>query len=67
MFEGLSIGVLLLAIAGGLIFAGLPDKAGESPRFLRFHSAITFYPALCLVFLSGAAAELIRAFLSVSN
>ena len=67
MFADFSIGVLLLAIAGGLIFAGLPDKAGESPRFLRFHSALTFYPALSLVFLSSGAAELIRAFLSMPN
>jgi hypothetical protein len=67
MFEDLSIGIVMLAIAGGLIFVGLPDKAGVSPRFLRFSAALTFYPALNLIFIAGGVAELFRAFYSVSN
>ena len=39
MSQELWIGVVLLAIAAGLFFIGLPDKDGVSPRFLRFEAA----------------------------
>jgi hypothetical protein len=66
MSQELLIGALLVAVAGGLIFVGLPDKAGVSPRFLRFQAALVIYPALILVFLAAGVAELITAFLRMS-
>lgn len=67
MNEDLAIGVALLAIAAGLIFVGLPDKAGVSPRFLRFDAALVLYPPLVLAFLVGGVAELISAFLRMPH
>src|SRR6478672_2349728 len=37
-------GILMLAIAGILIFIGRPDKTDEHPRFLRFNAALVLYP-----------------------
>jgi len=34
------IGAVLLAIGAMLIFAALPDKNLESPRFLRFYMSV---------------------------
>jgi hypothetical protein len=34
------IGLVLLPIGGGLLFIGLPNKAGVSPQFLRFESSL---------------------------
>ena len=36
MNSDILIGIVMLVIAGALIFIGLPSKAGVSPRFLRF-------------------------------
>jgi hypothetical protein len=41
---GLAIGLLSLALAAALIYFGLPDKQGNSPRFLRFGAALVLYP-----------------------
>jgi len=43
MNEDILIGVVLLAIAGGLIFIGLPNKAGVSPRFLQFDASVVLF------------------------
>ena len=51
----------MLVLGGGLIFIGLPNKAGVSPRFLR--SDASLYPPLVLVFVAGGLAELIVEFL----
>jgi hypothetical protein len=53
------IGAVLLAVGAALIFAGLPDKDHESPRFLRFHAATVVFPPLVLTFLVGGGAELL--------
>ena len=67
MSQKLWIGVSSLAIAAGLIFIGLPDKDGVSPRFLRFEAAVVLYPPLVMIFLVGGAAELIAALLIASR
>ena len=36
MNSDILIGIVMLVIGGGLIFIGLPNRAGVSPRFLRF-------------------------------
>ena len=47
----------MLVIAFLLIWAGRPNKGGESPSFLRFHAALVLYPPLILVFITfGVAA-----------
>lgn len=63
MNSDILIGVAMLIIAGTLIFIGLPNKAGVSPRFLRFDASLVLYPPLVLVFLAGGFAELIAGFL----
>lgn len=67
MSQELWIGVVLLVIAAGLIFIGLPDKDGVSPRFLRFEAAVVLYPPFIMIFLVGGVAELIKAYLSTSH
>jgi|GEM_PF-1274054 len=67
MSQELWIGVVLLVIAAGLIFIGLPDKDGVSPRFLRFEAAVIVYPPFIMIFLVGGVAELIAAFLRMSH
>jgi hypothetical protein len=63
MTEELVIGVVLLATAAGLMFVGLPNKAGVSPRFLRFEAAIVLYPPVVMVFFAGGIAEIVTALL----
>ena len=67
MSQELWIGVVLLVIAAGLIFIGLPDKDGVSPRFLRFEAAVVLYPPVIMIFLVGGVAELVTAFLHMSH
>jgi len=67
MSQELWIGAILLVIAAGLIFIGLPDKDGVSPRFLRFEAAVIVYPPFIMIFLVGGVAELIAAFLRMSH
>jgi hypothetical protein len=55
----------LLAIAAVLTFVGLPDKAGNSPRFLRFEAAVLLYPSLVLIFIASGLATLIAAILQI--
>jgi hypothetical protein len=57
--QDLLIGIAALAIATGLLVIGLPNRRGESPRFLQFHAAPMLYPAVILIFLAIGIAELI--------
>ena len=59
MNSDILIGVVMLIIGGALIFIGLPNKAGVSPRFLRSDASLP----LVLVFVAGGLAELIVEFL----
>lgn len=52
---------VFFAVAGVLLFIGLPDRCGASPRFLRFDAAPILYPPVILVFLAMGAANLISA------
>ena len=63
MNEDILIGVVLLAIAGGLLFIGLPNRAGVSPRFLQFDASLVLYPPVVLTFFAGGFAELIAGLL----
>jgi len=67
MSQELLVGTVSLVIAAVLIFIGLPDKNGVSPRFLRFEAAVIVYPSLIMIFLVGGAAELISALLTASR
>lgn len=50
-------GTAMLVSAVLLIWAGRPNKGGESPSFLRFQAALVLYPPLILVFVAfGVAA-----------
>lgn len=53
------IGSVLIGAGIALIYAGLPDKNGESPRFLRYGPALVTYPPLILVLLGLGVAEFI--------
>ena len=59
MTQDLLVGLAALAIAIGLFVVGLPNKYGESPRFLQFYAAPMLYPAVVLIFFAIAVAELV--------
>ena len=63
MSRDLVIGLVLLAIGGGFLFIGLPNKA----RFLRFESSLVLYPPVVLVFLAGGVAELTAGLLRIDH
>ena len=44
MIDHLIIALLLLPLAGVLIFFGVPNKSGQHPCFLQFNSALVLYP-----------------------
>jgi hypothetical protein len=58
MSEHLLIGLLAIATGLGLLMLGLPNRRGESPRFLQGSSLPILYPPAVLVFLVVGIAEL---------
>jgi hypothetical protein len=58
VIQDLLIGIVALTIAAGLFVIALPNRYGESPRFLQFYAAPMVYPAAVL-FLALGVAELI--------
>lgn len=58
------IGAAMIAAAGVLILIGLPNRAGEHPKFLRFDAALVLYPPVILSFLGLGAAALISGLLT---
>jgi len=52
-------GIAMIAVAVILILIGRPNRAGEHPRFLRFHAALVLYPPIILVFLGLGAVAVI--------
>ena len=67
MPQDLILGVISLAVAIGLFLVALPKKNEECARFLRFHSAMTFYPALILIFAAFGSASLISWYLTTGS
>ena len=63
----LLVGLLLVAIAGVLLFLGLPDKSGKNRAFLQFESSLVLYPPVILVFFAMGMAEVISALLGISR
>jgi hypothetical protein len=53
----LLFGVVALVIAAGLLVIALPNRYGESPRFLQFYAAPMIYPAVVLIFIGLGVAE----------
>lgn len=67
MNDDILIGIVLLAIAVGLIFIGRPNKAGVHPRFLQFDAALVLFPPVVIVFVAGGFAELIAGLLRIGH
>ncbi len=65
MNQNILFGALLLAVAAALIFIGLPNKSGISPRFLRFEVAMVLYPPVVMVFAVTGVAELVTGLLRI--
>jgi hypothetical protein len=65
MNQNILFGALLLAVAAALIFIGLPNKSGISPRFLRFEAAMVLYPPVVMVFAVTGVAELVTGLLRI--
>jgi hypothetical protein len=59
MIQELLIGLAALGAAVGLLVVALPNRRGESPRFLQFYAAPMIYPAVVLILFALAAAQLI--------
>jgi hypothetical protein len=59
MWDHLLIGLLAIATGFGLFMLGLPNRRGESPRFLQGSSLPILYPPVVLVFVVVGIAELI--------
>jgi hypothetical protein len=57
----LGIGIGALAVGVAMIWFGMPNKAGESVRFLRPSFMLMIYPAAILLFLVIGVAELFKA------
>jgi hypothetical protein len=62
----IGLGIASLALAFALLWIGMPDKQGESPKFLRFEAALVTYPALILVFFAIGMASLLSIWLGIS-
>ncbi len=67
MTDDLLIGGVLLAIAVGLVFIGRPNKAGESPRFLRFEASLVLYTPVVMIFAAFGVATILGALLGASH
>lgn len=63
----LVIGIALTAVAVILVLIGRPNKAGQTPRFLRFDAAVVLYPPIVEVFFVMGAAELLRYVYGISR
>jgi hypothetical protein len=57
--SGLVIGVGALIFAFAMVWLGMPNKSGESPRFLRNGLMQMIYPAIVLAVMVIGIAELL--------
>jgi hypothetical protein len=51
MTPDLLIGLVAVAIGAGLLVVGLPNRLGESPRFLQPYAVSMLYSTAVLIFL----------------
>ena len=61
MDSDILVGGASVAVAAVLLWIGMPDKSGISPRFLRFEIAPLIYPALILAIFAIGVANLVSA------
>lgn len=62
MGSSYSIGAALFVAAAVLMYLGLPNRAGESPRFLRFEAAPLLYPPIIIALLVGSIAAILTGY-----
>jgi hypothetical protein len=55
------VGAASIAVAIVLLWIGMPDKNGITPRFLRFEIAPLIYPVFILAIFAIGAANLVSA------
>jgi hypothetical protein len=55
------IGIGALVFGFALVWFGIPNKIGESPRFLHSGFMQMVYPAIALIFIVVGVAELLAA------
>jgi len=63
----LLIGVASLVAGAALLFIGLPDRSGTSPRFLQFEASLVLYPPLIMICFAWGIAELFSWFFRASH
>jgi hypothetical protein len=63
----LVVGVILVLLAVGLLYIGMPNKAGQHPRFLRFEASLVLFPPVVLVFVALGMAAIISGLLGMPN
>lgn len=61
MASELVIGIGALVVGVAMIWFGMPNKAGESPRLLLLSFMQMIYPAVVLMFVVTGVAELLKA------
>jgi hypothetical protein len=61
MIDHFLIGVVLLIIGAALLYIGVPNKAGQHPRFLRFDASVVLYPPLIMIFGAMGVVEIVSA------
>jgi hypothetical protein len=57
-----AMGAALFAAAAVLMYLGLPNQAGESPRFLRFQAAPLLYPPIIIALLVASIAAILTGY-----
>ena len=63
--DHLIVGVVLVSLAIALIYIGIPNRAGQHSRFLRFKSSLVLYPPMILVFFAMGMALIVRSLLGI--
>jgi hypothetical protein len=61
LVSGLGIGTGMLVVGFALLWFGMPNKVGETPRFLHGTLMQMIYPAIVLTFLVIGVAEVLVA------
>ena len=61
MDSGILVGAAAIALADVLLWIGMPNKNGITPRFLRFEIAPLVYPPFILAIFAIGVANLVSA------